>query len=996
MAAAVEDAEVMLIGVSRAYKESSNCRMEAQYGMQRQKDMIPLMMEEGYDADGWLGMLIGTRLWYGFCGKMLTDLELFESKVEELCRELGERGHGGDDESTVQCESATVSLDVADSKLCAELGLLSLKQLRERALAAGISGDVVEEARDADNAKAALVELLVKRKAEASSSADLLWAISVGSEVAVGVLVPVLEHASDVLNALSASMPRRSRKAAREALDRVESVCESVDISLCDGIAQCGVRELEVLASLLASVQELDVGAADVDSVASVSLLLECLARCGSAVLQSLVVLRSDAVHSESARVSALEVLRDLPREHLEVVSLDEVSAVEVVLGCMGESLGAGVRVSACMALFALGCRNGIAACGTEEFARGVQVCRIDAVSAVIARCGENAAVGELLELTSAVHSLSILTIEAATKVMPSARGPLGEIGNLTNKAIQDARAHVTDEQACTVVSELLDRRMLEGVDLAMAAGSAILYVGGIGAMKLIHEAGFFDAVWALYRRMCPEPLGAEYWSSTCDVVVVMSVLLVGVWGGLWFMKFAPMTHLSSAAWWIPLRDETIRMTQMNASARLSERPTMAFWPIRYALSLLEMWAKDESQHAVLLESGVSDALEYACINDFAFMGFSVAGTGAGVLVQLVGRAEGGKTLSCMAVLAILGTVQRCHDEDHFLHNSPLALIVHLHVRAATMAVSDTNKCTMLEFDGLLDLLVKALLLDSPRRSEAGADGIQEASAEILAHLALFGPGAEALQSHAGAMAALRVLRDGESSTDASHQSAVQALFQLEGPTQAVASSSSKSAAKPKHVMMSYNWDHQPVIKHIHAALVQHGYTVWIDVEQMKGSTVDAMSKAVEDAAVVVFGVSRAYKESKNCRLEAQYAMQREVDTVPLMLVDGYRPDGWLGMLIGTRMWYGFYGRTLKESRLFEGKVEELCRELGERGCGGNDAAAVVGDRPQRRMGRRKCLCCGRSWRVCVSWRCRSVLFWRECLQMPWRMRWMATIRRAR
>ena len=32
MAMAVENAELMLIGVSRQYKESSNCRMEAQYG----------------------------------------------------------------------------------------------------------------------------------------------------------------------------------------------------------------------------------------------------------------------------------------------------------------------------------------------------------------------------------------------------------------------------------------------------------------------------------------------------------------------------------------------------------------------------------------------------------------------------------------------------------------------------------------------------------------------------------------------------------------------------------------------------------------------------------------------------------------------------------------------------------------------------------------------------------------------------------------------------
>jgi hypothetical protein len=42
--------------------------------------------------------------------------------------------------------------------------------------------------------------------------------------------------------------------------------------------------------------------------------------------------------------------------------------------------------------------------------------------------------------------------------------------------------------------------------------------------------------------------------------------------------------------------------------------------------------------------------------------------------------------------------------------------------RVATMAVSDANKCIMLEqLDGLLSTLVKALLLDSPRRREKGA-----------------------------------------------------------------------------------------------------------------------------------------------------------------------------------------------------------------------------------------------------------------------------------
>eukprot|EP01048_Picozoa_sp_COSAG05_P038492 COSAG05_NODE_18573_length_306_cov_0.985507_1_plen_30_part_10 len=30
-------------------------------------------------------------------------------------------------------------------------------------------------------------------------------------------------------------------------------------------------------------------------------------------------------------------------------------------------------------------------------------------------------------------------------------------------------------------------------------------------------------------------------------------------------------------------------------------------------------------------------------------------------------------------------------------------------------------------------------------------------------------------------------------------------------------------------------------------------------------------------------------------------------------------------MLLGVRLWYGFYGATLESDEAFEGKVEELC-----------------------------------------------------------------------
>ena len=94
------------------------------------------------------------------------------------------------------------------------------------------------------------------------------------------------------------------------------------------------------------------------------------------------------------------------------------------------------------------------------------------------------------------------------------------------------------------------------------------------------------------------------------------------------------------------------------------------------------------------------------------------------------------------------------------------------------------------------------------------------------------------------------------------------------------------------------------------------------------------MADAVEEAAVVCYGVSQAYKESTNCRMEAQYAHQQEKDMVPLMMEDGYRAKGWLGMILGMRLWYGFYGATVESDDAFEDKVNELCRELGERGKG--------------------------------------------------------------
>ena len=57
--------------------------LEAEYTFQRQKPIIPLKMELDYKPDGWLGILVGTKLFYDFSGKYN-----FRDKCNKLLREI--------------------------------------------------------------------------------------------------------------------------------------------------------------------------------------------------------------------------------------------------------------------------------------------------------------------------------------------------------------------------------------------------------------------------------------------------------------------------------------------------------------------------------------------------------------------------------------------------------------------------------------------------------------------------------------------------------------------------------------------------------------------------------------------------------------------------------------------------------------------------------------------------------------------------------------------
>mmetsp|Transcript_26595 Transcript_26595/g.63231 ORF Transcript_26595/g.63231 Transcript_26595/m.63231 type:complete len:226 (-) Transcript_26595:2102-2779(-) len=128
--------------------------------------------------------------------------------------------------------------------------------------------------------------------------------------------------------------------------------------------------------------------------------------------------------------------------------------------------------------------------------------------------------------------------------------------------------------------------------------------------------------------------------------------------------------------------------------------------------------------------------------------------------------------------------------------------------------------------------------------------------------------------------------------------------------------------------MLSYNWGSQQAILAIRDALRARGYVVWMDLEQMHGSILERMAEAIEKAAVVCVAMSSAYKQSPNCRIEGEYALQKRKRIIPLLLDKDYRPDGWLGAMLGMKLWFDF-SEAAPSTVEFERSIEGLVSELG-------------------------------------------------------------------
>eukprot|EP01046_Picozoa_sp_COSAG06_P077399 COSAG06_NODE_25185_length_642_cov_24.941068_1_plen_213_part_11 len=209
-------------------------------------------MTEGYEADGWLGLLLGTSMWYGFYGETLSSVSGFESRMDALCREIGSRGradamvaHASSPSAAGGHAMSEAGVGDAMSDLEMELQDLKLMALQKRVLSAGVAELSVEDAMESADPKAGLIALIVDVESRRGPADRIRSCLEGGGEACLEMITDVLDHAMEVLEGLSVSSPRKSRKGLFELMEHVESRLETVvDAGWCDGVCRCGEEEM--------------------------------------------------------------------------------------------------------------------------------------------------------------------------------------------------------------------------------------------------------------------------------------------------------------------------------------------------------------------------------------------------------------------------------------------------------------------------------------------------------------------------------------------------------------------------------------------------------------------------------------------------------------------------------------------------------------------------------------------------------------------------------
>jgi len=128
--------------------------------------------------------------------------------------------------------------------------------------------------------------------------------------------------------------------------------------------------------------------------------------------------------------------------------------------------------------------------------------------------------------------------------------------------------------------------------------------------------------------------------------------------------------------------------------------------------------------------------------------------------------------------------------------------------------------------------------------------------------------------------------------------------IELERERNSSTNSPNSAAPSKGHIMLSYQWGSQELVKIIYKALTDKGYVVWMDIEGgMRADIFQSMAEGVEGAVVFVPLLTSKYMASPNCRRECTAATEMKKPIIPIMC-EHFEASGWLRACITGLLWY--------------------------------------------------------------------------------------------
>lgn len=135
------------------------------------------------------------------------------------------------------------------------------------------------------------------------------------------------------------------------------------------------------------------------------------------------------------------------------------------------------------------------------------------------------------------------------------------------------------------------------------------------------------------------------------------------------------------------------------------------------------------------------------------------------------------------------------------------------------------------------------------------------------------------------------------------------------------------SGPKRLHVMLSYQWNSQKLVKQVANILKQWNIPIWFDIAgDMKGNINTAMAHGVEGAVMVVSFSTVAYSKSINCQKELVYASQLKKSIIPVLLEnDQSFQDTWLWTIIAS-----LNRINMQDDNQFDSAIDTLVRRINK------------------------------------------------------------------